>query len=126
MKEELICTICPLGCSLEIEHDTKSIITIQGNECKRGLTYAEKEIFHPERTVTTTVRISGSDIPLLPVKTDSPVPREMCQNIVQEAGTLCVTAPVKAGEVVAGNILGTGCNLVATRSVPGRYIPRKR
>jgi len=120
MKEELICTLCPLGCHLQVEHDGRKITSVRGNECKRGLRYADKEVFHPERTVTTTVAIQGAPLPLLPVKTDAPVPRDRCGEIVRRAGAVVVEAPVAAGDVVLADVLGLGCNLVATRTVERR------
>ena len=47
MKKEIICIICPLGCSLTVEYAQKVIQGIEGNQCKLGLEYAEKEIFNP-------------------------------------------------------------------------------
>jgi len=117
MKEDLICTNCPLGCSLQVTYDKKKIIKVEGNTCKRGEEYAEKEIFHPERIVTTTVRISGAAVPFLPVKTDKSVPRELCFKVMDRAFGAQAKAPVKAGDIIIKNILDTGADLVATRSL---------
>jgi len=117
MNQELICTLCPMGCHLQVEHDGRKITTVRGNECKRALRYADKEVFHPERTVTTTVAIHGASLPLLPVKTDAPVPRDRCREIVDRARAVVVEAPVAAGDVVLADVLGLGCSLVATRTV---------
>ena len=119
MKEELICIICPLGCQLLVEYDQKQVLQVEGNRCKRGIEYAEKEIFHPERIVTTTVRITGASVPLLPVRTDRGIPRDITLEIVKEASKLTATAPVVLGDILAENILNTGANLVATRSLAG-------
>jgi CxxC motif-containing protein len=120
MKEELICIQCPLGCHLSVEHDGTKIQVVTGHECKRGLVYAEKEIFQPQRTVTTTVAVQGSYFPLLPVKTDAPVPKSLTQDIVKTLSALVVEAPVKSGDIVLSDALGTGSNIVATRSAPKR------
>ncbi|RKX75237.1 MAG: hypothetical protein DRP87_15050 [Spirochaetes bacterium] len=117
MKRELLCISCPIGCSMEAEFDDNKILKLEGYQCKRGITYAEKEIFNPERMVTTTVRIEGGEIPLIPVKTESSVPKELALKVVQEASKITVKAPVKVGDVIIENILGTGVNLVATRNV---------
>lgn len=120
MKEELICIQCPLGCHLSVEHDGRRIQVVTGHECKRGLVYAEKEVFQPQRTVTTTVAVRGSCFPLLPVKTDTPVPKSLTQDIVNALSALAVEAPVESGEVVLPDALGTGSNIIATRSAPRR------
>ncbi|MFH1305723.1 MAG: DUF1667 domain-containing protein [Candidatus Omnitrophota bacterium] len=117
MKKDLTCITCPMGCNLEVAYDKKRIISVEGNQCKRGETYAENEIFHPMRTVTTTVRISGSSVPLLSVKTEKPVPKKLCSKVVKLASSISVDAPMKAGDIVIKNLLDTGVNLVATRSL---------
>ena len=117
MKENLLCTSCPLGCQLEVEFSENKIISVKGNNCKKGIEYAEKEIFHPERIVTTTVKISGAALFLLPVKTETSVPRELCFKVIESASKLQVRAPVKMGEVLIRDILKSGVNLVATRSL---------
>jgi CxxC motif-containing protein len=116
MKKELICINCPMGCSLEVTYDEARIVDVKGNECPRGKDYAAKEIFHPERIVTTTVRIQGAAIPVLPVKTAKSVPRKLCGDIVRAASLITVIAPVKAGDVMIKDVLGTGVDLIATRS----------
>ena len=116
-KESLLCTNCPLGCRLEVEYGKKELIAVEGNKCKKGLEYAEKEIFHPVRIITTTVSIDGASIPLIPVKTDPGVPKELSFRVVACASKLRVKAPVKAGAVLIEDVLDTGSNLVATRTV---------
>jgi CxxC motif-containing protein len=117
MKETLICINCPLGCNLEVTYDKNSIIEVNGNSCKRGEEYAEKEVFHPERIVTTTVRISGAVVPLLPVKTEKSVPKDLSFKIMKCAFGVHVQAPVKVGDIIIENVLDTGVNLVATRDL---------
>ncbi len=122
MKDPLICIRCPLGCFLEVEHDGRHILVVTGNRCKKGLEYAEREIFHPERIVTTTVHLAGAAFPLLPVKTTGAVPRDLAFRVIDEASRLTAQAPVQAGQVLLADVLGTGADLVACRSaaaVPG-------
>jgi CxxC motif-containing protein len=116
MRKELICINCPMGCCLEVEYDADKVLGVKGNECPRGKEYAAKEIFHPERIVTTTVAIKGASIPVLPVKTARPVPKGLGRKIVSDASKITVKATVKAGDVVMANVLGTGVDLVATRT----------
>jgi CxxC motif-containing protein len=115
MKKELICINCPMGCSLEVTYDGGKIASVKGSECPRGKDYAEKEIFHPERVVTTTVRIKGAAVPVLPVKTAKPVPKDLGSKIVQAASKITVNAPVRVGDIIVDNILGTNVSLIATR-----------
>ncbi len=117
MKKELTCINCPNGCSLEVEYAGGKIISVKGAECKKGKEYAENEIFHPVRIVTTTVRINCAAIPLLPVRTSDPVPKKLYQAIVREAAGIKVEAPVKCGDVIVKDILGSGADLIASRSL---------
>lgn len=117
LKEDLICINCPMGCNLEVTYDDKKIIEVKGNTCKRGIQYAETEIFHPERIVTTTVRVLGAAIPFVPVKTGKTVPKELTFDVVKRACKVSLRAPVKVGDIVVKNILGTGVDLIATRSL---------
>ncbi|MCF7790807.1 MAG: DUF1667 domain-containing protein [Victivallales bacterium] len=117
MKKNLICISCPLGCSLDVIYEPNKIISVDGATCKRGKAYAEKEIFNPERVVTSTVKIKGASIDLLPVKTDTTVGKCLMKKVMEEVFRIEVKAPVKVGEVICKNIAGTGANLVATRSL---------
>jgi len=117
MKKELICISCPQGCALEVEYDETSIIKVEGAQCKRGQAYAESEVFHPTRMVTTTICINGACIPLIPIKTSGAVSRDLTMDIVRRAAKLRVPAPVRCGDVVLANVLDTGVNLVATRTL---------
>jgi len=116
MKKNLICINCPLGCLLEVEFDNKSIISVVGASCKRGNKYAEKEIFSPERTITSTVKINGASTRFLPVKTDKAVPKKYMFQIMDEIFKIEINAPIKLGDVIVKNIRESGANLVATRT----------
>jgi len=117
MKKDLICINCPMGCCLEVTYDGGKITSLKGNECPRGKDYAAKEISNPERIVTTTVRIKGASLPVIPVKTERSVPKKLAAQIVKEASRISVSAPVKAGDVIIKDVLGTGVNLIATRTM---------
>lgn len=117
MKENLICINCPLGCVLEVSCNDKEVLSVKGNSCKKGLKYAEKEVFNPERIVTTTVRIKGADLNLIPVKTDKAVPKDATFKVIKEATRIYLQAPIKSGYIIIKNVSNTGANLVATRSL---------
>ena len=117
MRKELICINCPQGCNLDVEFNDEKIIAVNGNECKRGLTYAEEEIFHPVRMVTTTVAVTDGLINLLPVKTNRPVDKSLTSNIVKEISKIKIEAPVGSGNIIIKNILNTGVDIIATRTI---------
>lgn len=117
MKSNLICTRCPYGCRLDVEHDESRIVQISGNRCNRGLEYARQELFDPRRIVTTTVYISGAPITLVPVKTNRSVPKRLMFDIVKTASRIHVQAPVRLGDVIVQDICGSGADLVVTRTI---------
>ena len=55
-------------------------------------------------------------LPVVPVKSDKPVPKDMLFDCMKEINSVCVEAPVKIGQVIIENILGTGANIVATNN----------
>lgn len=117
MKKNITCICCPLGCQLDIDIENEEILQVSNNKCKRGDTYARKELTNPTRVVTTTVCIKGGDINMLPVKTNGDIPIKMVFSCVSHIKNTVVNAPVKVGDIVVKNILNTGVDIVATRNV---------
>jgi CxxC motif-containing protein len=87
-------------------------ISVEGNACKRGVVYAEKECTHPERTVTTTVRTESGAV--VAVKTASTVPKEKVFEVMAEINKACAKMPVSIGDVIIENVAETGVKVVAT------------
>ena len=119
MVKDIICFACPMGCQISVElSDSGEILSVTGNTCKRGDAYARTECTNPERSLTTTVKVSGGVHPVVPVKSAKAVPKDKVKDCVKEIGTLEIKAPVKIGDVVCANILGTGVDIVATNICP--------
>lgn len=114
---EMICIGCPMGCRLTVIESENKGWLVEGNSCKRGVSYAVNEIENPVRTVTTTVRMEGSAIGWLPVKTAGPVPKDKVLEVVRQLQLLVIEGPVAVGDRVAYDIAGTGVDVVASRSV---------
>ena len=105
-----------MGCRLTYDNGN-----VTGNDCKRGIDYAKAEMTNPMRNITTSVRVTGGDMPMLSVKTASPVPKGMIMDIVKAIHMIKPTAPIAVGDVLIENILDTGVNIVATRRVGKIY-----
>ena len=45
-KKELTCICCPMGCALSVELEGSNVLTVKGNTCKRGDTYARDGYFY--------------------------------------------------------------------------------
>lgn len=114
----LICTSCPIGCPITVEltEDGKDVISVKGNSCKRGDIYARAECTHPERMVCSTVKVNGGRLPVVPVKTSAPIPKEKIFEVMKEINKVSVKAPVNIGDIVLKNILKLGVDIVATNN----------
>lgn len=116
---QMICVACPIGCAITVTLDADNTITkIEGNTCKRGLTYAQTECTNPTRSLTTTIKVKNGKTPLVPVKSAKAVPKGKLLDCARYIATLEVDAPVKIGDVLVKNILGTGVDIVATNHNP--------
>lgn len=114
---ELTCIQCPLGCPLTVEMDGNTIVKVEGNTCKRGEVYAQKEITAPSRTVTSTVAVEGGVHPVVAVRTNTDIPKEKIFDCMKEINAVLVKAPVKIGDVIIENVCDTGVNIVAAANM---------
>ena len=117
MQKEIICTVCPRGCHIQVIGDGKTVTSLDGYGCKRGITYAEAEYSAPVRILTTTVKIAGKDNDLLPVRSDKPIAKDKILACMDEIKKVSVTIPVKRYDIILADILGTGVNIVATKDI---------
>ena len=121
MAEEttkIICITCPMGCTLEVTHDGKTITKVEGEQCKRGKEYAQAELTDPRRMVTSTVKVKGGVHPLVPVYTAAPIPKPKIFDLLAELRNVELRAPVKIGQKVLENALDTGIDVLASRNLP--------
>ena len=117
-KRELVCIQCPMGCPLSVTVSDDGAVSVTGNTCPRGAVYGEKEVTHPTRTVTSTVRVDGGAIARVSVKTASDIPKEAIFGVMEDIRASRVKAPVALGDVIVSNAAGTGVDVIATKSVP--------
>ena len=116
MTRTVTCINCPMGCLVEAEIENGEVVSVKGNTCKRGETYARQECVRPMRMVTAALAVEGSATPLS-VKTSAPIPKELITGCMKEIGRAKAELPVKAGDTVVENVCGTGVNVIATRSL---------
>ena len=60
----------------ECKAGPKKVLKVTGNSCPRGLKYATAEVIHPERVLTSTVRVKNGSLALLPIRSATPIPKE--------------------------------------------------
>ena len=117
MEQTVTCINCPVGCRMTVTlSDAGEFISVSGNTCPRGAVYARQECTLPERMITAVIPVEGSPVPLS-VKTAQPVPKSMIQDVMRELGRVRLSLPVSAGQVVIADVLGTGSDIIATRSL---------
>lgn len=114
MKKNMICIICPKGCSLQAEI-AGDVVTTTGNACPRGAKYAENECLHPVRTVTATVRVANRPDTMVSVKTAQPVAKEKMQEVMAALRSIWVNAPLSIGDVILQDICGS--DIIATKAI---------
>lgn len=118
MKEnKIICISCPIGCRMTIQSKDGKITSIIGNTCPKGIKYAREEFINPLRILPTTVKVIGGELPLVSVKTEIAIPKRLLLEAMAEIAEIEVTAPVKIGQVIKDDLMGTGVSLIATRNV---------
>ncbi len=117
MHKEIICTVCPRGCRVNVNGDEHRVESVTGHCCKRGEQYATSEFLHPVRILTTTVRILGNDHTLLPVRSAAPLPKELLFNCMEQIRKVSVSAPIKRHDVIIANICDTGVDIVSTKDL---------
>ena len=113
-KRTMTCILCPVGCEITAQTQNGGIKSISGNSCKRGEKYAQTEIKDPRRTLTTTVRVSGGSLPLVSVKSADALPKDRLLDSMKVIAQTTVKAPVRIGDVIVQDILGTGIDMIAT------------
>ena len=117
---ELTCVVCPAGCRVTVTLDDAGKVTeVTGHTCARGKTYAESEITHPVRTLTTTISIEGAanGAHMLPVKTSMPISRELLFDAMRQLEGYIVKAPVHIGDVLVHDFMESGVDLVACKTI---------
>ena len=121
-RRELICIGCPLGCPITVEISQGEVLSVTGNTCPNGDKYARKEVTDPRRTVTSTVAVTGGEIPVVSVKTASDIPKNKISDCMLQLNNVHIAAPVQIGDVILKNVADTGVDVVATRTVNKKEI----
>ncbi|MCL2840765.1 MAG: DUF1667 domain-containing protein [Defluviitaleaceae bacterium] len=113
---DIICVSCPVGCLMTVEQTVGRLI-VSGNQCPAGIEYAQEEMTNPTRNIATSVPITGGDMPMLSVKTKSPIPKSAIIEVVNAIHQVKIKAPVTIGDMVLADAMGTGVDIVATRNI---------
>jgi len=83
----------------------------------RGRSYVENELKNPMRIVTSSVRVTGGNMPITSVRLTAPVPRNRMMDVIEELRKIRLTAPVSIGQIVIQDILGLGSDVIITKNI---------
>ncbi len=118
ITEKMICITCPMGCSVEVTREGQTLLSVDGNTCKRGEDYVRRELTDPRRMVATTVKVKDGIHPLVPVYTANAFPKPRIFDLLDKLREVELEAPVAMGQVVLPNALDTGIDILASREMP--------
>jgi CxxC motif-containing protein len=117
MKSEFVkCSICPVGCRLEIRHKNGDI-KVTGNRCGRGLEYAAGYNSADSAFLRGRCLLENGPLGRLPVVSSAPVPQALVDEMLAVIQQTSVSAPVEKGQIVIKNILGSGIDVLSQRRV---------
>lgn len=111
------CIVCPTGCAIQAVDDGKGNVTFEGYTCKRGLEYAQQEYYEPKRILTTTMRVENGLLPLVPVRTNNPIPKDKLKEVLKEIAKKTIKPPIKMGDILIENVVGLDANIIASRDL---------
>ena len=114
---EVTCILCPMGCKAKIILDEGKVISVKNIECPRGEAYAIQEINAPVRDFFTTIKVEGARVPMLPIRTTGPIPKDKMMACIREVSGIVVQAPITLGSVIVKNFLNLGVDVISTRSL---------
>jgi len=117
-QRHFICVTCPVGCAIEAAVEDGELREITGQACKRGIAFVREELTAPKRMLTTTVRVKGGVLPLVPVRSTAALPKELLLPVAALLRGVALEAPVREHQVVVSNVLDTGVDIIASRDLP--------
>jgi CxxC motif-containing protein len=114
---ELVCIVCPRGCSIRAEKKPDGTFDISGNTCRRGYDFAVSELTAPMRTICSTVKTDFSRCPVVPVRVSRDIPKERIFDVMREINRVKVTERLGRGDAVIKNVLGLGADVIITSDI---------
>jgi CxxC motif-containing protein len=115
--DRLTCVLCPVGCELEVARDAAGGLEVRGHQCEKGVPFAVEEVLRPKRNLATSVPVRVTTDRMVPVRLSGPVPRGMPHPLRDENAGVRPEPPVRRGQLLIADVLGTGVDVVATRTV---------
>lgn len=114
---EKVCIVCPRGCHLKYSYDQEQQLVVTNNRCKRGPEYLAQELELPKRMLTTTVKVKGGDIPVVPVYAAEYVAKDDVSQIISYLKQITIDAPVESATEIVSEINGQKISILTSRDV---------
>jgi CxxC motif-containing protein len=86
--------------------------------CSKGKEHAIQEFKCPKRILTTTIKTTDTNQPLLPIRSSEPIPKKILSECMVLLASKKVNPPIKVDDVIVKNILNTGVDIIATQNLP--------
>jgi CxxC motif-containing protein len=112
------CRCCPFGCQIEVTSEDGVIYQIEGNNCLKGDRYAEQESGIEYRILTFSVRVRNGKYANVRGITSKAFEIGLRNKVISQLKEIELEAPIYKGDILAGNLLGTGISLVAVTDLP--------
>lgn len=110
---ELVCIVCPNGCLLNVDNSGDNL-KVTGGKCKKGDQFAIEELTSPKRTVCTTMKTTLANLPVVPVRTASEIPKSLIMEMMKVVNSITIDKKLTRGAVVIKDILNTGVDIIVT------------
>ncbi len=110
---DMVCIVCPNGCRLTVENNNGEI-SVAGAKCKRGEAFAKTELTCPTRSITSSVRTTVSDYPVVSVRTDGEIPKDKIFELIAILSKFTLDKKVPIGTILIKNVCGTEVNVITT------------
>ena len=123
MKRTFTCIVCPNGCEIDTEYEGTNVISVSGNLCPKGRSYVVQELTDPRRTIASSIRITGGELPLASVRLTQSVPKDRIFDVMNAINQVECPAPVSIGQVILPNVLGLGSDVIITKNVKAKPAP---
>lgn len=110
---DMVCIVCPNGCRLQVEQSGGEI-TVSGAKCKRGESFVRAELTCPTRSVTSSVKTTVSDYPVVSVRTDGEIPKDKIFELIDVLSKFTLDKRVPIGTILIKGVCGTDVNIITT------------
>lgn len=109
--KNITCVVCPNGCLLQIDENTN---TVTGNKCPRGIVFALDELTNPHRSLTSSVKTTLPEYPVISVRTDGDIPKARMMELACLLKKIIIEEYLPIGTIIVHNVFNSNVNVITT------------